>query len=505
MRVVRLLAELPDAVAQASAEAASAFGDPTVFCEPYVERGRHIEVQVWGDHDGANVSVLGARDCSIQRRHQKVVEEAPPPGISEATLAAMSESARAAAHAIGYVGVGTVEFLYDPVSDRFWFLEMNTRLQVEHPVTECVTGLDLVALQLRAVEDPGLVHVDTAGPHGHAVEVRLYAEDPARDYQPQSGRLTRFEIPDVEAKFAGLREHGIRVDAGFGAGDEVGTHYDAMLAKVVCWAPTREQALRRLADVLRRSRIHGVRTNRDLLVALLRHPTVVAGEMTTTMLDEAEPGELADGVDAHAVDLSAFAAAVALAERTRAARTEQRAIPAGWRNVPSQPQTTTFEHAGDRVSVGWYGGRLGYTTADLPGVCVRVAQPARVVLEEGAVARTFEVFVDGDQVDVESSLGHVALRRLPRFVDPAEQVATGSLLSPMPGSVVSVSVAAGAKVAAGETVLVLEAMKMQHTVSAPHDGVVSELSVNLGDQVPSGAVLAVVLAVEEAEPEGDPT
>ena len=246
MRIVRDLAEVATAVEQASAEAASAFGDATVFCEPYVESSRHVEVQIWGDSHGNNVSVLGARDCSVQRRHQKVVEESPPPGLTRETLESMYDAARVAGHAIGYVGVGTVEFLYDPGTERFFFLEMNTRLQVEHPVTECVLGLDLVQLQVMAAEGEGLTVGATET--GHAVEVRLYAEDPAHGYAPQSGRLTRFQVPGVSAAFARPESWGLRVDAGFEAGDEVGTHYDAMLAKVVCWAPTREAALRRLAD-----------------------------------------------------------------------------------------------------------------------------------------------------------------------------------------------------------------------------------------------------------------
>ncbi len=496
MRVVRALVDVTAAVEQAANEAASAFGDPTVFVEPYVEAGRHIEVQVWGDHHGNNVSVLGARDCSIQRRHQKVVEESPPPGVSEETLTAMYDAARAAAEAISYVGAGTVEFLYDPARDRFFFLEMNTRLQVEHPVTEAVMGVDLVELQIQAAEDPTCLGVTSTGPDGHAIEVRLYAEDPANGYQPQSGRLTTFEIPDVDSRFERLAGYGVRVDSGFAAGDEVGTHYDAMLAKVIVWAPTREQALRRLADVLRRSRIHGVRTNRDLLVGLLRHPVVAVGEMTTTFLDGLDAAALATGpADETVVQQSAFAAAVVLAERAAASRREQRGIPVAWRNVPSQPQLTAFEHDGDVADVRWHGGRDGYTSADHP---LRAHLSARGVViatpaaDNSVVERGFEVYVEGDRVDVESSLGHVALRRLPRFTDPADAVASGSLLAPMPGTVVSVAVAEGDAVVAGQPVLVLEAMKMQHTVAAPHDGTVTELPVQTGAQVAAGAVLAVV-------------
>ncbi len=459
--------------------------------------------------------VLGERDCSIQRRHQKVVEETPAPGLTDVTRRALHDAARATAESVGYVGAGTVEFLLDPATQQFWFLEMNTRLQVEHPVTECIYGVDLVALQISVAEGNSMVEEGGAlaasgspvRPYGHAVEVRLYAEDPAADWQPQSGQLTRFDIPGVSAEFAVPASYGVRLDSGFGAGDEVGTHYDAMLAKVIAWAPTRAGALRRLAGTLASSQIHGVRTNRDLLVNVLRHPAVIAGDVSTdffTRFDLAELAAPAAGADA--VQLSAFAATVALTERDKATRKVQPRIPAGWRNVVSQPHQTRFvsDHpAGERrkiadesglgvVEVRWYGGRDGYTSADLD-VQVLSVSTDRVVLEHDGVGRTFDVYVGADgSVDVESSLGHVALRRTPRFVDPADQVATGSLLAPMPGTVVSLAVEVGAEVAAGQPVLVLEAMKMQHTVSAPHDGVVTELAVRTGEQVAAGAVLAVV-------------
>ena len=503
MRVVRDLSEVATAVAQAADEAASAFGDPTVFVEPFVEHGRHVEVQVVADTHGT-VLVLGERDCSIQRRHQKVVEETPAPGLSDETRQALYGAARAAAESVGYVGAGTVEFLLDPATQRFWFLEMNTRLQVEHPVTECVTGLDLVALQI-AVAEGRRLPTEVPAPNGHAVEVRLYAEDPAAGWQPQSGRLTRFDIPGVAAELAVPSSYGIRLDSGFVAGDEVGTHYDAMLAKVIAWAPTREEALRRLSGTLAKSVIHGLRTNRDLLVNVLRHDAVVAGEVSTDFFDLHGLDVLAArpaGPDA--VRLSAFAAAVALAERDKAARTVQPRIPVGWRNVVSAPLETVFVNGDEAVDVHWYGGRDGYRLADVDGteVDARVVEagPGRVVLAHDGMRRSFEVLVGDDgAVDVESSLGHVALRRTPRFVDPADQVATGSLLAPMPGTVVSVAVEVGAEVTAGQPVLVLEAMKMQHTVSAPHDGVVAELSVSTGEQVAAGSVLAVVTEAHPRE------
>ncbi|HEX5956830.1 MAG TPA: biotin carboxylase N-terminal domain-containing protein, partial [Solirubrobacterales bacterium] len=285
MRIVRDLASLDTEIALARDEAVSAFGDGTVFVEPYVERGRHVEVQVVGDRHG-DVLVLGERDCSIQRRHQKVVEEAPAPDLAPEVARSMHDAARAAAEAIGYIGAGTVEFLFDPETERFFFLEMNTRLQVEHPVTEEVYGVDLVELQLAVAEGSPVVagglearsaRTSTTGrPVGHAIEVRLYAEDPARDFRPQSGRLTAFELSDGE---------GIRVDAGFESGSVVSTHYDAMLAKVIAHGPTRVAAARRLAAALEGARIHGVTTNRDLLVGILRDPDFLAGGVGTDFLD----------------------------------------------------------------------------------------------------------------------------------------------------------------------------------------------------------------------------
>jgi propionyl-CoA carboxylase alpha chain len=468
MRVVRELAGLDEAIEAARAEAESAFGDGTVFVEPYVERGRHVEVQVVGDAFG-NVEVFGERDCSVQRRHQKVIEECPAPHLPVETRRALHDAARAAAEAVGYVGAGTVEFLYDGRTDRFFFLEMNTRLQVEHPVTEEVHGLDLVALQIAVAE--GRRVPTPAPPSGHAIEARLYAEDPAADYRPQTGLLSVFELPDGP---------GVRVDAGFEAGNVVSTFYDPMLAKVVVRAESREQAARTLAGILSRARIHGVTTNRDQLVSVLRDPRFLAGEVSTAFLDEHPPTAQVERGD-HAV-----AAALALAERDRAARTVQQRVPVAWRNVVSRPQRTTF--AGDLV-VEWFGGREGYA---VDGVDVLRAGPTEVTLARDGVATTYTVAITGDRVDVDAPGGHRTFTVTPRFTDPAEAVASGSLLAPMPGTVVSVAVEKGQQVEAGQPVLVLEAMKMQHTVAAPRNGTVTQLDVRPGSQVASGEVLAVV-------------
>ena len=498
MRVVRRLDDLGSEVAAAEAEARSAFGDGTVFIEPYVEAGRHVEVQVLFDTHGSGVA-LGDRDCSLQRRHQKVMEEAPAPGLSDEVRAAMHRAAVEAGRAVGYAGAGTVEFLYDPATGHFWFLEMNTRLQVEHPVTECVIGLDLVALQIGVAEGRNLAELLPDGvpaPSGHAVEVRLYAEDPAADWQPTAGRLARFDV-SADTSFDLLARHGIRVDAGYGSGDVVGTHYDAMLAKVISWGPDRGSALRSLRGALRRARLHGIATNRDLLLAALGDRDTLAGTMTTSTLEHRLAKEFADLAPAGDPDFAPFVAAIALAARDTEQRTVQRGVPTGWRNVVSQPHRTTFLVSGrdEPVVAEWYGGRDGFRSAGEEDLRVIEATPRRVVVERGGFRQSIDVHIDPVTGEVhldDDSMVRQSLRLLPRFTDPADAVASGSLLAPMPGTVVTVVAQADQQVTAGDVVLVLEAMKMQHTVTAPHDGTVTQINVEPGAQVAAGEVLAVV-------------
>ncbi|MFD3806137.1 acetyl/propionyl/methylcrotonyl-CoA carboxylase subunit alpha [Streptomyces sp. NPDC058611] len=470
MRVVRALGELPEALAGARAEAASAFGDAEVFAEPYVERGRHVEVQVLADAHGT-VWALGTRDCSLQRRHQKVIEEAPAPGLPEPLRTALHEAAVAAARAVSYQGAGTVEFLVT-ADGRPYFLEMNTRLQVEHPVTEAVFGLDLVALQLRIAEGAALP-LTPPEPAGHAVEARLYAEDPARDWRPQTGVLHTLAVPG-----------SVRVDTGFGDGDTVSVHYDPMLAKVVAHAPTRAEAVRTLAHALAAARIHGLTTNRELLVRSLRHPEFAAGQLDTGFYERHLAALTAEEPDA---SLAALAAALAAAAPAPGAPLARRL--GGWRNVRSQPQTRRYTASGTEHEVQ-------YRPVNHPGVRVLAAAPELVTLEVEGIRRLFHVKHNSNtsEVYVDSALGSHTLTPVPRFADPQDRTEPGSLLAPMPGTVVRVAegLAPGSPVTAGQPLLWLEAMKMEHRILAPASGTLTALHAATGQQVEFGALLAVV-------------
>jgi acetyl/propionyl-CoA carboxylase alpha subunit len=490
MRVVEEPDDLADAVAAASREAAAAFGNGEVFLERLVIAPRHVEVQVIGDTHGTVVHLF-ERECSIQRRHQKLIEESPSPGITAATRDAMCDAAVAAARAIGYVNAGTVEFVVG-ADEQFFFLEVNTRLQVEHAVTELVTGLDLVELQLQVAEGLALgSDVTAATTSGHAIEARLYAEDPDEDYLPSSGRLERFELPYSE---------GVRVDAGYATGAIVGTDYDAMLAKIISWAPTRLGAARRLAAALRAARLHGIATNRDLLVGVLTDDEFVDGATDTSFLERHPPHALCAAVRDADDDLNCVAAAIWQRLEDRAASPQPSGIPVAWRNVgpASQPKVYVLRGTEHVVDVS---GPHGARRITLDG---RPIELGRVEVTETAVhaelgGRTFRAAIErtGETIYLDGTLGSVALAIVPRLGVPDVEEAPGSLHAPLPGAVRRVAVSAGDEVAEGDTLMVLEAMKMEHAIRAPRDGVVSSVLVADGDQVEGGAILAVVTLPEQ--------
>jgi acetyl/propionyl-CoA carboxylase alpha subunit len=487
MRIVRNADDLADSVDGARREAAGAFGDATVFLERYLEAPRHVEVQVFADSHG-NVVSLFERECSIQRRHQKIVEESPSPGVDPALRSQMGEAAVAAARAVGYVGAGTVEFVLAH-DGSYYFLEMNTRLQVEHPVTELVTGLDLVRLQL-IVADGHPLPSEALTPtlSGHAIEVRLYAEDAENGFLPVTGTLRCFDLPD-----------SVRVDSGVESGSIVSPYYDPMLAKVVSHAPTRGEAAGQLASALRRARIHGVTTNRDLLVRILGEPEFLSGTTDTAYLERHDPAELgAPLLDPAARSAHAAAATLALQAMNRSDAVVQANLPSGWRNNPSQPQRIELAERGSSQVVQYTFGRRGSLALAVDGEAVDVTLHAATTTQVDAdidgVRRCYEIAIDeaGGVIDVDSPLGSSSYSVVPRFPDPSDAVVAGSLVAPMPGAVVRVLVEVGAAVTKGEPILVLEAMKMEHTVASPADGTVSEVRVTAGQQVDAGSVLAVV-------------
>nr|WP_294691648.1 biotin carboxylase N-terminal domain-containing protein [uncultured Friedmanniella sp.] len=488
MRIVAEPAELAGAVAGARREAASAFGDDAVFLERYLSDPRHVEVQIFGDSQG-NVVHLFERDCSIQRRFQKVVEEAPSPAVTPELRERLGDAATAVGRALGYVGAGTVEFVL-AADGQFHFLEVNTRLQVEHPVTELVTGLDLVRLQLLVAQgEPLPVEARAARIRGHAIEARLYAEDPASDFRPTTGRLRAFDIPGP-----------VRVDSGVAAGQLVGTFYDALLAKVVAHAPTRAEAAAVLAQALRGSRISGLRTNRELLVAVLTEPEFLQGRTDTGFLSRHPPAVLVR--PAPEEDQAAAAAVLALSAHRRRSAVVQTAVPAGWRNVASaEPLVRLRADDGRLLDVRYRtsGPQVQLRVDDRPlGVQVSaVVRPTaasahRVELEVDGLRRDFEVTVDGRQLDVSSRAGSVDFVEVDLLPPPQPADVAGSLAAPMPGLVTRTEVEPGECVRKGHPLLVLEAMKMEHTVRAPYDGVLESLLVGVGDQVGVGQLLAVL-------------
>ena len=546
MRAVFGAADLAEAVESASREARAAFGDGTVFCEPLLAGARHIEVQVLADSHGT-VWALTERDCSVQRRYAKVIEETPSPAVDQGLRDRLLDAAAALARAVGYVNAGTVEFLVagsgqgdGPAGDgEFYFLEFNTRLQVEHPVTECVHGIDLVALQI-AIAEGGRLPERPPAAAGHAIEARLYAEDPAQGFRPAGGLVQAFAVPDADCAFGlppGLATGGgmagsaiggaaacLRLDAGVQAGTVVSTHYDAMLAKVITWAPDRPAALRRLSAALARTRIAGLPTNRDLLISVLRNTEFAAGGADTSLLDGYDVAALVP--DERTCRIAAAAAAAAIAAANRIQARTAATIPGGWRNVPSQPQLTSFDGPRGRLDIRYRWDRTGRieiapdrdeadgdgASSDKVGgdgassdgasaadalVIVEFA-PEAVTLEVTGARYRFDVCRAGPDLWVDSPLGSVALRLLDRLPAPGRAAESGSLVAPMPGSVTRIAAAAGDRVLAGQLVLVLEAMKMEHQIAAPASGVLAELRVAHGAQVNAGDVLAIV-ATEESQ------
>jgi len=483
MRIVESQDALADAVAAARREAKSGFGDERVFLERYVPSCRHVEIQILGDRHG-NLVHLGERECSIQRRHQKVIEECPSPRVDPGLRSAMGEAALVLARALRYESAGTVEFLLDDTTGRVYFLEVNTRLQVEHPVTERVTGVDLVRAQLRvaAGEQLGFEQRDVRW-IGAAVEARLYAENPAADFLPATGTLFAFEPAAAPAA---------RWDAGVASGSVIGTHFDPMLAKVIAHGATRAEAATRLALALERTHLAGVTSNRDFLVAALRTREFLAGDTTTDFIERAAPSRALE-LEEEELQRVAAAAALWLQGENRAEAKVLASTPSGWRNARLPDPWVDLAHEGRELRVCYRLQRDGsFRLGD--GTPARVHEWRRDALDVEVGGRRWRgrVTRSGARLWLQTPRGDVELAIVPRFEPPGAHGPSGGLVAPMPGKVTQLRVEVGQRVRKGETLLVLEAMKMEHPMRAPEDGVVRELRVALGEQVENGALLLVV-------------
>ena len=483
MRIVNKSGELKDSIISAQREALNGFNDERIFIERYVEKSRHIEIQILGDSKG-NVVHLGERECSIQRRHQKIIEESPSPRVSEEVRNKMGDAAVKLAKKIKYESAGTVEFLFDDKTGEFWFLEVNTRLQVEHPVTEEVTGIDLVCEQLKVARGEELkFSQEDIQWNGSSIEARLYAEDPNNDFLPEIGTLIAFE-KDNSAD--------ARWDTGVSTGTVVGTDFDPMLAKIISYAPNRTDAASKLARALESAHIGGVKTNRDFLVNCLKTKEFIDGDTTTDFIDRVNPDRklvIPDGSIHHVVAI----AALWIQESNRKNSNVANFMPSGWTNGRLPSQSITFEHENIDIKVEYQLQRDGsFKFANDKTALIYEMDENGIDCVFDAKRHYAKVTMNDSDILVHMPYGDVMLSIKPKFVIPGQEITAGGLIAPMPGKVIDIKVDKGKKVKAGDTLVILEAMKMEHSIKASEDGTVSELLISVNDQVENGALLMVV-------------
>lgn len=490
MRIVESADDLQAAVDGAKREASSAFGDDTVFFERWLTSSRHVEIQILGDLHGNSVFYF-ERECSIQRRHQKIIEEAPSPAVSESLRTRMGEAALAAAREIGYSSAGTVEFLVS--GDDFYFLEVNTRLQVEHPITEAITGVDLVREQIRIAEGEELGYgQDALSIDGHAIEARLYAENPANNFLPSPGTISIWEPSNL-----------VRVDSGVESGSVVSVDFDPMIAKVVSHAPTRREAAAKLARALETTQLHGITNNRDFLVATLRTPEFLAGDTTTDFIERVNPARMREPSEDELHDTVIAVSLFAQGQRREEANV-LRYIQTGWRNSMMPPERVTYLHGNEELDVEYRARRDGtfdFTIGNRSyktSVSASCGSSIDVVIDRRRLS--FNITASGPDWLTHGIAGDIKVTEKPRFTAPGETELQGGLVAPMPGKVLSTAVNEGDAVTAGQLLVILEAMKMEHRIVAPFDGVVSKVHVEEGEQVEKDVVL-VDLKTEEAEGE----
>ncbi len=483
MRIVNSAKDLADSIKITQGEAQQAFGDGTIFFESYIKKSRHIEIQILGDHHG-NIIHLGERECSIQRRHQKIIEESPSPRLDSTLREQLGDAAISLAKKINYQSAGTIEFLFDDETGKFWFLEMNTRLQVEHPVTEEVTGIDIVEQQLLIAgnQELNITQQDVVW-DGHAIEARIYAEDPENNFLPSTGKLIANQIKP---------KAGIRWDSGVEAGMLIGTDFDPLLAKVIAHGSTRLDAARKLASELENTHFGGFVTNVEFLTNVLRHKEFIQGNTTTDFIDEFSPSRslvLEDDQQRFV----AITAALWLQGLNRSQAVVLENMPSGWNNARLPDQRIVFEMDDRLLEIHYKRNRDGSFTVDnLQQAIVHHWCESEVDIEIDGVRTLSSVTMEGDQLLVQCLGGNKLLNIQPRFVSSQEQEQQGSLVSPMPGKVVELHVKKGDRVKAGDNLLMIEAMKMNHNVKANEDGIIAELFVQENDQLDYGAVLMII-------------
>ena len=483
MRIVNKEKDLKESISSAQREAKSGFNDERIFIERYVEKSRHIEIQILGDSHG-NIIHLGERECSIQRRHQKIIEESPSTRISEEVRNKMGESAVKLAKKIKYESAGTVEFLFDDNTEEFWFLEVNTRLQVEHPVTEEVTGIDLVSEQLKIArgEPIGFSQKDVTWT-GSSIEARLYAEDPDNDFLPEIGTLIAFEESDsAEARW----------DTGVKTGTVVGTDFDPMLAKIISFAPNRTDAASKLAKALQSAHIGGVKTNRDFLINCLNTEEFIKGDTTSDFIERVNPSRKLE-IEEDEIDHVLAIAALWIQQNNRDNANLAKFMQSGWTNGRLPMQRITFEFE-NKEHIVEYKKQRNQKFIFLSGkeACIYKKDNDGIDLIFDGKRHYSRVTLSNNNILVHMPFGDVMLKVKPRFKEPGTEKTIGGLVAPMPGKVIDIKVKKGKKVKAGETLVILEAMKMEHSIKAAEDGKVSELLISINDQVENGALLMVV-------------
>ena len=483
MRIVNKEKDLKESIQSAQREAKTGFNDERIFIERYVEKSRHVEIQILGDSLG-NIIHLGERECSIQRRHQKIIEESPSPRISEEVRNKMGEAAVKLAKKIKYESAGTVEFLFDDQTEEFWFLEVNTRLQVEHPVTEEVTGIDLVNEQLKIARGEPLEYSqEDVEWNGSSIEARLYAEDPDNDFLPEIGTLIAFE-KNVSAE--------ARWDTGVKTGTVVGTDFDPMLAKVISYAPNRTDAASKLAKALQSAHIGGVKTNRDFLINCLQSKEFIDGDTTSDFIEKVNPSRKLEINESQIEHVTAIAA-MWIQEQNRNNSNVANFTPSGWTNGRLPNQKIAFEFNNKEFIVEYKKDRDGkFMFASSKDAFIYACDKVGIDMIFEGKRNYSRVTATEDKILVHMPFGDVMLGLKPRFKIPGIETTIGGLTAPMPGKVIDLKVKKGKMVKAGDTLVILEAMKMEHSIKASEDGKVTELYISINDQVENGALLMVV-------------